>query len=147
MARTIPMPSKRDLPDGPRRDFVEEMRRHWRDAGRPPLRKVRSRLEGREDLKEATASEETIRRMLTGGAISPDLDRVRAVFRVLCEMADTDPDGVRWEDRYGEGETNWECLRRLWDLALDEGPKAPAPQPSRPRDPDPWASESDDPPF
>jgi hypothetical protein len=45
MTRTIPMQSKQKLPDGPRRDFVEELRRHWRDAGRPPLRKVNRALE------------------------------------------------------------------------------------------------------
>jgi hypothetical protein len=143
------MPSRQKLPDGPRREFVEELRRHWRDAGRPPLRKVSRALEGRTDLKEVTASTETIRRMLTGAVLTTDRDRVYAVFVTLCEMAGTEPHGQRWNDPYSDEETNWQCLRRLWDTALEEDAAAPS-QPrsgfSQDKGDDPWAADGE-PPF
>jgi hypothetical protein len=95
-------------------------------AGRPPLRKISRAIEGREDLKEVTASQETIRRMLTGTVLSTDLDRVYAVFRVLCEMGDVDPDAERWDDNYYGDETNWQAVGRLWDIALEEETDSPA---------------------
>jgi hypothetical protein len=162
MARTIPMPSKSELPDGPRRDFVVELRRYWRAAGRPALRKISRAIEGREDLKEVTASQETIRRMLRGMVLPTEQDRVYAVFRVLCEMADVDPDAERWDDNYNGSETNWQFLQRLWDTALEEESEAPPiPRPAPPQraegrgfgSDDPWASDdssggySDEPPF
>jgi hypothetical protein len=73
-----------------------------------------------------TASQETIRRMLTGTVLSTDLDRVYAVFRVLCEMGDVDPDAERWDDNYYGDETNWQAVRRLWDIALEEETDPPA---------------------
>jgi len=160
MARTIPMPSKSQLPDGPRRDFVLELRRYWRAAGRPALRKVSRAIEGRTDLKEVTASQETVRRMLTGMVISTERDRVYAVFRVLCEMAEVDPHGARWDNNYNGDETNWEHLQSLWDTALEEESEAPPVPRSTPMhasqdrqhvQEDPWASDvggySDEPPF
>lgn len=60
---------------------------------------------------------------------------------------------------YGEPETNWHCVRRLWDIALEEEADAPplpepAPEPA-PTAPtrfsqDPWSNDhgySDEPPF
>lgn len=161
MARTIPMPPRSELPDGPRRDFVIELRRYWRAAGRPALRKVSRAIEGREDLKEVTASQETIRRMLRGMVLPVEQDRVYAVFRVFCEIANVDPNAPRWDDSYNGDETNWQFLQGLWDHALEEESEAPPiPRPA-PRqaasqdDPwptsDPWAKEpggySDEPPF
>jgi CRP/FNR family cyclic AMP-dependent transcriptional regulator len=119
VTRTIPMPSKGDLPDGPRRDFVTELRRYYRAAGRPALRKVSRAIEGRADLREITASVETVRRMVTGIVLPADQDRVYAVFRVLCEMADIDPDAPRWGDSDVPSYTNWQHLQRLWDTALE----------------------------
>ena len=163
MARIIKMPPKGELPDGPRREFVEELRRYYRAAGRPPLRHVSKLIEGRTDLKEVTASQETVRRILPGIVIPTDWNRVNAVFQVLCEIGEIDPGADRWEDsRYNEEENNRECVRRLWDAALEEEPNpSPIPRPTTPHPEstlaasgfadDPWAREgpgsSDEPPF
>lgn len=42
-----------------------------------------------------TASPETVRRMITGKAL-PERDRLYAVFRVLCDMAEVNPDAEHW---------------------------------------------------
>src|SRR5690348_16646918 len=107
MARMIKMPPKNELPEGPRRDFVEELRRYYRAAGRPPLRRVSKLIEGRTDLKEVTASQETVRRILRGMVIPTEWNRVNAVFQVFCEIGDIDPNADRWEeDRYSDAESN-----------------------------------------
>jgi hypothetical protein len=165
MARIIRMPSKDELPEGPRREFVEELRRYYRAAGRPPLRRVSNLLEGREDLKEVTASQETVRRILRGIVIPTDWNRVNAVFQVFCEIGEIDPDAERWESRYDEeSESNREYVRRLWDAALEEESNpSPIPRPTPPHPEstratsgfgdDPWATDSpgsgssDEPPF
>ena len=98
MARTIPMPSKEKLPDGPRRVFVTELRRYYRVA-RPSLREISQAIERHPDprLDKVTASAETVRRMITGKVL-PERERLYAVFRVLCDMAEVDPDAEHWED-------------------------------------------------
>lgn len=167
MARTIPMPSKEELPEGPRREFVTELRRYYRAAGRPPLREISQAVERHTDpgISRVTASAETVRRMITGKVLPVERDRVRAVFRVLCELGGIDPGATRWDgeyDRYDEPETNWQYVERLWDTALEEEadappfprpappPPEPAPRTSLPQE-DPWASSgnrySDEPPF
>ena len=80
MARTIPMPSIEELPEGPRRAFVTELRRYYRAAGLPSLRKISQAIERHPDprLHEVTASAETIRRMITGKVLAVDRDRVQA---------------------------------------------------------------------
>jgi hypothetical protein len=169
MTRIMRMPPKSELPDGPHRDFVEELRRYYRAAGRPSLRQVSRAIEGRDDLKEVTASQETVRRMLRGMVLPTDWDRVYAVFFVLCEMGNIDPGDDRWEDPpYNEeSPSNSAYLKQLWDNALEAEPNPlPVPRPARvtasapglgPHDPwasddDPWASDtaggySDEPPF
>ncbi|MEU7457555.1 hypothetical protein [Streptosporangium roseum] len=163
MARIIRMPSEAELPPGPHRDFVEELRRYYRSAGRPPLRDISRAIENRTDLKEATASQETVRRMLRGMVLPTDWTRVYAVFYVLCEMGHIDPEADRWEnDNYADVESNGDYLKRVWDAALEATPDPPSiPRPSRPAFPqqasptpnDPWATApssadfSDEPPF
>lgn len=160
MARIVRMPPKSELADGPHREFVEELRRYYRAAGRPSLREVSRAIYGRAELKEVTASQETIRRMLRGMTLPTDWDRIYAVFFVFCEMGDIDPEAERWdESSYGDTERNSQYLRRLWDLALEAEPNPlPIPRPaSPPQAPpqdlsqgDPWAnagSFSDEPPF
>jgi len=149
-----------ELPDGPHRAFVEELRRYYRAAGRPSLRKVSRAVEGREDLKEVTASQETVRRMLRGMVLPTDWDRIYAVFFVLCEMGNIDPEADRWHNGYDEEESNSEYLKRLWDAALETEPDPPpiprpAPRQESLQDhssqPDPWATApsayNDEPPF
>ena len=167
MARIIKMPSKDELPEGPRREFVEELRRYYRAAGRPPLRQVSGLIEGRADLKEVTASQETVRRILRGIVIPTDWNRVNAVFQVFCEIGEIAPDAERWEDNgYNAEESNREYVRRLWDAALeaDEPNPPPIPRPAPPHSEstaaasgfgsdDSWAADSpdsgftDEPPF
>ena len=161
MARIMRMPPKSELPGGPHRDFVEELRRYYRAADRPSLRQVSRAIEGRPDLKEVTASQETVRRMLRGMVLPTDWDRVYAVLFVLCEMGNIDPGAERWEEPgYNESETNSEYLKRLWDNALEAEPNPPPiPRPAVPQQShqgygqdDPWASHapsgySDEPPF
>jgi hypothetical protein len=138
------MPPQSELPKGPHRDFVEELRRYYRAAGRPPLRKISRALEGRAELKETTASQETVRRLLRGKTLPTDWDRVYAVFFVLCEMGDIDPEAERWDDRYNGEETNSQYLKGLWDTALEEEPDLPfLPRPGRPIE-DPWAADAAD---
>ena len=171
MARTIPMPSKEELLDGPRRAFVAELRRYYRVA-RPSLREISQAIERHTDprLDKVTASAETVRRMITGKVL-PEQERLYAVFRVLCDLAEVDPDAERWDDdgrysNYPDPESNWHYLRRLWDTALeDESDAPPLPRPTPPppepepakgnlraaaASDDPWnrgSSYSDEPPF
>ena len=49
-------------------------------------------------LDKVTASAETVRRMITGKVL-PGQERLYAVFRVLCDLAEVDPDAERWEGR------------------------------------------------
>jgi hypothetical protein len=167
MARIMRMPPKSELPEGPHREFVEELRRYYRAAGRPPLREVSRAIQGHaelKELKEVTVSQETVRRMLRGMVLPTDWDRIYAVFFVLCEVGSIDPEADRWEDdRYGDAESNSQYLKRLWDTALEAEPNPPPiPRPASPQQApqgfgqeDPWASgpggfgggSSDEPPF
>jgi hypothetical protein len=156
MARIIQMPSKDELPDGPRRKFVEELRVYYRSAGRPALREISRLIEGRQDLKEITASQETIRRILRGLVVPYDWNRVNAVLQVFCELSQIAPDAERWAD-FDESESHRGYIQRLWDEALEAEPDAPrtlppTPPPSPPPSSrpgsggfsdDPWATPSD----
>ncbi len=155
MPRSIPMPSRDELPDGYRREFVEELRRYYRFANRPPLRQVSEAIDNHADpeISKVTASPETVRRMITGKVLPVEVVRVRAVFIIFCELGGVDPDALRWNRHsgYREDETNWQCVRRLWDEALEEEPISPSPMlPPAGRE-DPWAVDdsrySDEPPF
>ena len=152
MARKTKMPPEEELPDGPRREFVAELRLYYRAAGYPPLREVSQAVERHQDprLAKVTASAETVRRMITGKTLPVDLERVSAVFHVLCEMPDgIAPDGQHWDD-YGNKVTNWESLRNQWGAAMEDDddapplpqsvPPRPAPRP-RPASEDPWSGE------
>lgn len=154
MARTIPMPSIRQLPKGAKRDFVEELRRYYCAADRPPLRRVSEMIERHADpaINRVTASPETVRRMIIGKVLPVEVARVRAVFIVFCELSGIDPEGLRWQDyRDGGDETNWQYLRQLWDQALEEQPVSAAPMRNLGRSEDPWSTSapgySDEPPF
>jgi hypothetical protein len=156
VARTVPMPPRSELPKGARRDFVEELRRYYRGADRPPLRRISEMIDNHADpaISKVTATPETVRRMITGKVLPVDVARVRAVFMIFCELGGVDPDGMRWDRSYGddEGETNWQHLRRLWDEALEEQPVSRALVQPPARSEDPWATDiptqySDEPPF
>ena len=71
------------------------------------------------------------------GKVLPEQERLYAVFRVLCDMAEVDPGAERWDDDGGyshpDPESNWQYLRQLWDTALeDESDAPPLPRPTPP---------------
>ena len=161
MARIMRMPPRANCPVAPTETSLRSCGATTGRPGRPSLRQVSRAIEGRADLKEVTASQETVRRMLRGMVLPTDWDRVYAVFFVLCEIGNIDPGADRWEgSRYNESETNSEYLKRLWDNALEAEPNPPPiPRPAVPQQAhqghgqgDPWASAapsgySDEPPF
>jgi hypothetical protein len=116
----IRMPAEHTLPAGPRRQFVEELHDHYRAARRPTLRVVSDRIKQREDLA-GMPSRETIRRMLSGATVPARWEIVNAVFLVLCEMADRDPNGCS-DDNYGDAPTYAQSLELAWNEALDDQP-------------------------
>jgi hypothetical protein len=145
------MPSRAELPAGPRRDFVEELRRYYRFADRPPLRRVSEAIDSHADpdINKVTASPETVRRMITGRVVPVEVARVRAVFIIFCELAGIDPEAPHWDEdsRYEERETNWHYLRRLWDEALEEEPRSHVTVPSEAPQATDASRYSDEPPF
>ena len=116
MARTMRIPSEDQLPSGSRRRFVAELFQRYREADRPPLRLISDTIE-RADSR-ATASPETIRRMLNGTTV-PRWKTVEAVLLALCELAGTDPDMEYSEDFNSEPTTRRRELKDLWNRAVD----------------------------
>jgi len=142
------MPSEYDLPRGPLRDFVEELFGLYREARRPTLREI-SRAISEGDFT-ATASTETVRRMLRGDTVPAHWATVAVVVRVLCEMAETDPEAERGSNGYTEDHRSpLRLVEDAWHRALDD-PDGRYPL----RAENPWAAEtasdstfSDEPPF
>ncbi len=114
MAPRIRMPSVADLPEGPRRELVEELFLYYREAGRPTLRVISDRILDHDDLA-GTASKETIRRMLRGTSFPAQWETAQAVFVALCELAGFRPDGPRHYDV-----TRREAFKDLWNAAIDD---------------------------
>jgi hypothetical protein len=65
MVQVLRMPSEAELPCGPRRDFTEQLFSLSKEAHRPALRAISSAIP---EAAPATASVETIRRILRGSA-------------------------------------------------------------------------------
>lgn len=147
MPATVRMPSTKELPDGPRRAFVEELFHLFRAARRPTLREISDRILNDEEQK-GTASRETIRRMLRGTVV-PTWPTAYTVFTVLCEMASRTPEFEK-KVVYGDSVSYLEAFEKAWNKAMDADPPAP----NRAAD-DPWATAppstpggySDEPPF
>lgn len=128
-----------NLPDGPRRDFVENLFWYHRKAHRPTLQEISDRLRERGDLA-GTASKETIRKMLHGETVPQRWENAKAVFLVLCEFGGIDPDTPVAE--YYDAQSHLEQYHELWNKTFDE-PEAPNRQLE-----DPWGSLPDgEPPF
>ncbi|MFI1291632.1 hypothetical protein ACH4VM_24740 [Streptomyces sp. NPDC020792] len=128
MAQVLRMPTAAELPDGPRRQFVEALFSYYRDAGRPTLRAIADDIAGKPEFDAFTASRETIRKMLRGTTVPLSWDVVSAVLTVLCERAYIDPDLKYHAGGFGDGTTSRrEELRHLWNEALDAPPSSPAP--------------------
>ncbi|WDT52560.1 hypothetical protein [Streptomyces sp. G7(2002)] len=152
MAQVLRMPSTMELPTGPRRQFVEELFSHYRDAGRPTLRVIAEEIDENPEFDAFTASRETIRKMLRGKTVPLSWAVVDAVLTVLCARAGVDPDAERWADGFnGEPTSHRQSLRNLWNEAIDAPPTPPARSSAWGGQNDPWAASSrpyaDEPPF
>ncbi|MCL8015845.1 hypothetical protein [Streptomyces sp. AS02] len=133
MPQMLRMPSKADLPDGTRRDFVAELFVHFKEAGRPTPARIAAKTSSMQD--PLPVSRETIRRLLKGQTIST-WERVDAVLRALCEIGGQDPDRRRWSESSdwnddGDPTTCRERLRQLLNDDIDgvEPENTPAPVP------------------
>lgn len=170
MPRTLTMPTKAELPDGPRRRFVEELHLYFRAAGRPEIASIlavvdasRTDPDGRLPEGPGPISRETVRRLLKGKTLS-SWKKVELLFEALCEISGYDPEVDRWSENYDVDEVQSlrERLRELWSEATDEvsisavplpaARKAPKPQ-SQPQASGGWgvtqksSGYSDEPPF
>lgn len=127
MARALQMPGWSELPQGARRDFVEELFGYFREAKRPTLIEIERRIRDNTDLA-GFASRETIRRMLTGQTVPPSWNNVFAVFSTLCRMAGHKENEPRWEEFHDpEDESRVGRLEYLWNAALDDPGPRPMP--------------------
>ncbi len=147
MPRIVRMPTLQELPKGARRDFVEALFSLYKQASRPPLRDISREIERSDSV--ATASPETIRRMLRGTTV-PSWRIVNAVVLALCRMAHVYPDAGGYDEP-----SHREWVESRWNDALDD------PEPERVAssgrstraETDPWSASSnvngfpDDPPF
>ena len=115
MPRALRIPSEADLPPGTVRDFVLLLHVIYREAHRPTLRTISKAI--RDSDYRATASTETVRRMLRGETIPANWETVEAVLGGLCELANWDPDGM-WLYQGAESSAR-EHLLRAWHHALD----------------------------
>jgi hypothetical protein len=130
------MPSEQDLPEGDTREFVLELFALYREAHRPTLREISHKIEHRDS--RATASTETIRRMLRGTTV-PSWPIVESVFYALCELGNVDPDS----GRYGDDDSRREMIEYRWNRALDHPLPKSAAEPDTFALPemDPWESD------
>ncbi|MFF1715936.1 hypothetical protein [Streptomyces sp. NPDC058268] len=127
MAQVLRMPTEVELPEGPRRRFVEALFSHYREAGRPTLRAIADDIAGKPQFDAFTASRETIRKMLRGLTVPLSWAVVDAVLTVLCERASIDPDMEYHLGGFGDDvSTPRRDLRNLWNAALDAPPPSPA---------------------
>lgn len=147
MPRIVRMPTLQELPKGARRDFVEAVFSLYKEASRPTLRDVSKEIERGDSA--ATASPETIRRMLRGTTV-PSWRIVNAVTLALCRMAGADQDAGSYDEP-----TRRELIEFRWNDAIDnpEPARALSSGYSARAEIDPWAVDSnvggypDEPPF
>src|SRR5580693_3357566 len=121
MPRIIRMPTETELPNDPVRDFVGLLFTVYRAAYRPTLETISKHI--RDGDYAATASKETIRKMLRGNSIPAHWQTVEAVILALCDLAGwsqyhsvvmAHSDGSRVE-----GSVMYQA-ENLWHQALDE---------------------------
>ncbi len=121
MARIIRMPTETELAIGPVRDFVDLLFRLYRAAHRPTLETISKHI--RDGAYPATASKETIRKMLRGTSIPAHWQTVEAVILALCDLAGWTPDNRIMIERANgniEEASVKDFAENLWHQALDE---------------------------
>lgn len=121
MGTHLTMPSVEELPDGPRRLFVQELFFHVREAGRPTPRDLAEEIRV-DDYLSALVSRETIRKMLRGETVPSRWEKVDTVFTVLCRRSGIGKDEQRFSKetvRRAGTITFEQALRQLWDEALE----------------------------
>lgn len=164
MPRMLRMPPKEQLPDGPHRQFVEELFMHYREAGRPTLREVAKWINDHADSRDlrGTASTETIRRVLSGAVVPRSWLTVETILEALCGLAGRITTEERWPDDDWSDRTFKDELKQRWNAAIDQAeetlpvlpprPAVVAPAPRSVID-NPWATAvprpdfDDEPPF
>jgi hypothetical protein len=161
MPKMLRMPPKEQLPDGPHREFVEELFMHYREAGRPTLREIAKWIDEHKDTRNlrGTASTETIRRVLIGTITPRTWLTVETILEALCGIADRSTDEDRWPDEYRTTRTFKDEMKHRWNAMLDQSeqelpslPPRPSPPPATGPVDDPWAATmpprlNDEPPF
>jgi hypothetical protein len=135
------MPTQDELPAGPVRDFVDILFSLYRAARRPTLEDISKHI--LEGDYPATASKETIRKMLRGTTIPAHWETVETVIRALCDLADIDPERTMTMGRITGRPMHWAEV--TWHEVLDQPtPRSAAPLHGDPDDPgprypdDPW---------
>src|SRR4051812_15677149 len=93
MPRLLRLPSRDVVPDGARREFLEEIFFYYREAGRPTLDEISDQITAGEFA--GTTSRETVRRTLSG-SVPSRWSTAEAIFLVLCSAAGRDPEEYRW---------------------------------------------------
>lgn len=155
MPKVLTMPPVDQLPEGPRRRFVEELFAHYREAGRPTLRAISQWITDNTDrlYLRGTASTETIRRVLNGRTV-PSWPTTETILEALCGLAGRSTDEQRWPDNEWSGDVTFKDeLKLRWNAALDQSegdvpalpprsdlPSALSTTPS-------WSTSSEEPPF
>jgi hypothetical protein len=142
------MPSEDELPPGGRRQLVELLFLLYRDARRPTLEEISKRI--RDGDYAATASKETIRKMLRGTTIPAHWATIETVVLALCDLGGFDP--ASSVKQAGLQEPLMKLVEQRWHTALEEPPPRVAPYDPWASDDDPWAVDasggySDEPPF
>jgi hypothetical protein len=69
---------------------------------------------------QLTRSTSTRRKTLRGETVPQRWENAEALFLVLCEMAEVDPEDSTDTDPWGNSPTHKEQYRYLWNEALDD---------------------------
>src|SRR5262249_37044739 len=120
MPKMLRMPPKQQMPDGPHRQFVEELFMHYREASRPTLREIAKWIDDHKDTRDlrGTASTETIRRVLSGAVVPRTWFTVETILEALCGIAGRSTDEDRWPEDNWSSRTFKDELKQRWNAVL-----------------------------
>lgn len=120
MPRQFRAPSDQELPAGPWGDFVREVGKLYRQAGRPTFRAIEDQIVKSES--SGYMSRERLRRMVSGTLPIPrPWADVEAAILVLAQMAQV---GLA-DNIEAYSTTRRRHLLDLWNQAMDSNPSAP----------------------